>query len=288
MKTGISIFLATFVAIGASWCGLVLAPTLQLGSVKQEKILNGSDRYPIQRTGSATLGLRVYCANGCAACHTEQVRQTGVACEIVLTDLGIYHQNAFTAFVKSLFVLPELAPYTNAIAANLNNWNGKLPMALLETTDKDVASEMVNRFKEVKVKAELHILATGPDIARGWGKRQSVAADYLYDHPVQLGNLRVGPDLANIGVRSPDVQWQLKHLYAPKSVTPDSTMPPFRYLFKVRKIGAKPSPDALDLTGKFAPPAGYEVVPTQDARNLAAYLTSLKADVPLYEAPFTP
>lgn len=288
MKTGISIFLATFVAIGASWCGLVLAPSLQLGGAKQEKILNGSDLYPIQRTGSATLGLQVYRANGCAACHTEQVRQSGVACEVVLTDLGVYKQGDFTSFVKSLFVLPELAPYTNAIASNLSQWKGALPKPLFETADKKVASEMIDRLKAVKVKSELHVIATGPDIARGWGQRQSVAADYLYDQPVQLGSLRAGPDLANIGVRNPDEQWQLKHLYAPKSVNKDSTMPPFRYLFKVQKIGAKPSPDALDLSGEFAPASGYEVVPTEDAKNLAAYLTSLKANVPLFEAPFTP
>lgn len=288
MKTGVSVFLATFVAIGASWCGLVLAPILQLGGARQETILNGTDTYPIQRTGDATLGLQVYRANGCAACHTEQVRQSGVALEITVTSLGVYKQDAFTAFAKSLFVLPELAPYTNAISASLNNWSGELPKPILITTDKDIATEMADRLKAVGVKSELSTIATGPDIARGWGSRQSVAADYLYDQPVQFGSLRSGPDLANIGVRSPDANWQLKHLYAPKSVTKDSTMPAFRHLFELRKIGSAPSPDALDLTGEFAPPAGYEVVPTTDAKNLAAYLLSLKANVPLFEAPFTP
>jgi hypothetical protein len=42
------------------------------------------------------------------------------------------------------------------------------------------------------------------------------------------------------------------------------------------------------LPKELAPPAGYEVVPTDDAKNLVAYLLSLRADVPLYEAPFTP
>ena len=65
-------------------------------------------------------------------------------------------------------------------------------------------------------------------------------------------------------------------------------MPPFRYLFELRKIGDAPSPDALRFPKGFAPPAGYEVVPTPEAKQLAAYLLSLKADAPLYEAPFTP
>ena len=78
MKSGFRVFLAAFIALGASWCGLVLAPVLQLGTAKQTAILNSSDTYPIQRTGDATLGLQVYRANGCAACHTEQIQQSGV------------------------------------------------------------------------------------------------------------------------------------------------------------------------------------------------------------------
>jgi cytochrome c oxidase cbb3-type subunit II len=94
--------------------------------------------------------------------------------------------------------------------------------------------------------------------------------------------------LTTIGVREPDLNWQLQHLYAPRSVVPESTMPAFRFLFEVRKIGAQPSPDALALKKEFAPADGMEVVPTAGARRLAAYLLSLKANVPLYEAPFTP
>ncbi len=106
--------------------------------------------------------------------------------------------------------------------------------------------------------------------------------------PVQLGSLRAGPDLSNIGVRSPDLNWQLQHLYAPRSLVKNSTMPAFRFLFTVHKIGAQPAPDALVLPKEFAPADGLEVVPTPEAKQLAAYLVSLKANVPLYEAPFTP
>ena len=83
-----------------------------------------------------------------------------------------------------------------------------------------------------------HILiATGADISRGWGIRRSVAADYLYDYPVQLGSIRVGPDLADVGARLDNANWQLLHLYAPQSVVKDSAMPPFRFLFETQKIG---------------------------------------------------
>ena len=43
----------------------------------------------------------------------------------------------------------------------------------------------------------------------------------------------------------------------------------------------------LKLTGAWAPAAGYEVVPTEKALALVAYLQSLRADAPLFEAPFT-
>ena len=288
MKTGFCVFLATFVALGASWCGFVLAPMLQLGGAKQTVVLQSSDNWPQQRTGEATLGLQIYRANGCAACHTEKVRQTDVTSEIILTSLGVHKPADFIDFTKSLFVLPELANFTNAIAANLKGWNGGLPKTLLTSNDKDIVAEMADRLKAVGIKSETRIVATGADIARGWGSRQSVAADYLYDQPVQLGSLRAGPDLSNIGIRSPDANWQLQHLYAPKSVTPNSTMPSFKFLFDVRKIGATPAPDALNLPKEFAAAAGFEIVPKPEAKQLAAYLLSLKANVPLYEAPFTP
>jgi len=288
VKTGIAIFVAAFVALGASWCGFVLAPALQLGGAKQTVILQTTDNWPLQRTGDATLGLQVYRAYGCAACHTEQVRQTGVASEVNLTGLGNRKAEDFSAFAKSLFVLPELAGVTNAFAASLNGWNGELPKTLFTTTDVELASALAERLKAVGVKCETRLVATGSDIARGWGSRQSVAVDYLYDQPVQLGSMRAGPDLANIGVRVPDANLHLNHLYAPKSVTPNSTMPSFKFLFEVRKIGAAPSADALNLPKEFAAAPGFEIVPKPEAKQLAAYLLSLKANVPLYEAPFTP
>lgn len=259
MKNGFMVFLASFVVLGGSWCGFVLAPVLQLGGQQQTTILNSSDVYPVGRPGEANQGLEVYRANGCAACHTEQVQQDGVVCDVVLTSAG---KNPLAV--------------TNAI-----------PGLKLTGLDSAAASAAVDSINAAGGKAEIHISATGPDIARGWGLRHSVAEDFLYDDPVQLGSVRIGPDLADVGTRRPDANWQLLHLYAPQSVVNGSAMPPFRYLFRVQKIGGEPSPDALNLPKGFAPPAGYEVVPTAEAQELAAYLLSLQADVPLHDAPFT-
>ena len=288
MKTGFTVFLAAFIALGLSWCGLVYAPIQQLGGTKQTVVLQSSDKWPMQRAGEATLGLQVYRANGCAACHTVQIRQTGVVNTLSITDLGVHKAADFKDFITSLMVVPELTKYSNSIVGSLNQWNGSVPKLLFSGEASAVVSLLGDKLKAVGVKTEARVVATGADIARGWGLRQSVAADYLYDAPVQLGSLRAGPDLANLGVRAPDTNWQLLHLYAPRSVVKNSTMPAFRYLFSVRKIGAQPAPDALALPKEFAPAAGFEVVPTAEARQLAAYLTSLKSNVPLYEAPFTP
>ena len=114
-----------------------------------------------------------------------------------------------------------------------------------------------------------------------------MAEDFLYDNPVQLGSLRAGPDLADEAARLPDANWQLVHLYAPRSLMEGSMMPPYRYLFEVRKIGLKPSPDALMLPPELAL-AGREIVPTPEAKELAAYLLTLHVNTPLPDAPVTP
>jgi cbb3-type cytochrome oxidase cytochrome c subunit len=289
MKTGFSVFLAALVALGASWFGLVYGPLKQLGVATETKVLQSDTKWPLQRTGDATLGLQVYRAAGCAACHTEQVRQTGAANVLTITEIGSHQPADLKGFIYSLGgSVTELMNSSNAVAANLAGWNGELPKVLYSGADDTVVSMLGDKLKAIGVKTEARVVATGADIARGWGTRQSVAADYLYDQPVQLGTLRAGPDLSTIGVRAPDVNWQLQHLYAPRSLVKNSTMPAFRFLFDVQKIGAQPAPDALVLPKEFAPAAGYEFVPTAEAKQLAAYLLSLKNNVPLYEAPFTP
>ena len=90
-----------------------------------------------------------------------------------------------------------------------------------------------------------------------------------------------------MGLRQPDANWHLRHLYAPGFVVQDSTMPPYRFLFERRKIQRAPSPEALVLPANLAPPSGDEIVPKVQARALVAYLTSLRADAPLFVAPMT-
>lgn len=117
------------------------------------------------------------------------------------------------------------------------------------------------------------------DVARGWGSRPSVPADYFFDEPHLMGTMRTGPDLLNVGSRLPDPQWHLVHLYQPRALVPWSIMPAFPFLFE-EKATAAPGERVLSLP-KGHVPAGKVVVTTPDADALVAYLLALKRDFPL-------
>jgi cytochrome c oxidase cbb3-type subunit 2 len=167
----------------------------------------------------------------------------------------------------------------------LHDWSGAVPKTIFPHLDKETADDIANHLSSGGCKVEVHIMTTGGDIPR-WGMRRSVAEDFLWDFPVQLGDIRVGPDLADVGTRLGNANWQLQHLYAPQSYVTNSAMPPFRFLFETRKLNGPPSSEALVLPTGIVP-GGFEVIPTTDAKNLVAYLLSLRADVPLHDAPFT-
>lgn len=55
----------------------------------------------------------------------------------------------------------------------------------------------------------------------------SLAAESMYDHPFQWGSKRSGPDLARVGGKYSDA-WHQQHLIDPRSVVPESIMPPYK------------------------------------------------------------
>lgn len=57
----------------------------------------------------------------------------------------------------------------------------------------------------------------------------SLAAESMYDHPFQWGSKRTGPDLARVGGKYSD-SWHKDHLVDPRSVVPESVMPPYAFL----------------------------------------------------------
>lgn len=274
MNYGPLIFLAAFFALASSWFGFVLTPQMQVGQLQQTNTVPDGVTYPLGRPGLAKQGLDVYRANGCAACHSQQVRQTGITSEVRLTEIGTNQAAVVKAIaaVKSGFSDTDL--------------KGALPLTVLQTDEKPSSDALAKALGAAGAKAEVWILPLGPDIARGWGKRRTIAEDFIFDSTVMLGSQRIGPDLANVGSRLPDSTWHLLHLYNPKMV-PGSPMPPYRFLFEKRRIERTRSADALALTAELAPEPGYEIVPKPEARALAVYLASLQANEPLFETPLT-
>ena len=78
----------------------------------------------------------------------------------------------------------------------------------------------------------------------------SLAAESMYDHPFQWGSKRTGPDLARVGGKYSD-SWHVDHLIDPRSVVPESVMPPYKFLalktLRYQDIAARMK--ALRLTG---------------------------------------
>jgi len=193
-----------FLTFAAAWLGLVAYPYLTLGRLQPVTDESSGDVSPPPLSGLAVAGQKIYAANGCVSCHSQQVRP---------------------AYLTS-------------------------------------------------------------DIAKKLGPRRTVARDYLRDQPAFTGSLRIGQDLANYGLRAPALSDIHRHLYDAQAVVPGSIMPSYRFLYTMRKISGQPSNEALTgLSGPHAPAPGFEVVPSEDADGLAAYLLSLKRDYALPEAP---
>jgi cbb3-type cytochrome oxidase cytochrome c subunit len=300
MKGIAPLFLGIFGTFAFSWAGLILIPNYQIGHLDPQMDEDGNDPYPAPKSGMADRGRRIYAANGCVYCHSQQVRA-------------------------------------------------------------DYAAS---------------------DVDRKWGVRRSAPRDYLFERPVVLGKMRVGPDLSNIGKRAPveeenapstasptpagpttqaspatkpatgaspstpplsaapasstagaspatsaaksaegttpapasaspgttaasptpavnaasaaaaaasstpppyTAAWHHRHLYSPRSVVLDSNMPAYHFLYEKRRISGERAADALKLEERDKVPEGWEVVPTYDAKCLVAYLMSLDQSHPLKE-----
>lgn len=123
-----------------------------------------------------------------------------------------------------------------------------------------------------------------------WGGRPSIPADYFYSKermnvwqqsPSLLGSERTGPDLTNVGERLNSPQWQYLHLYNPRALVPQSIMPAFPFLFKTKAKADSVRDVIIAVPDNFRKGIKGDIVATQDAKDLVAYLLSLKqASIP--------
>ena len=128
-------------------------------------------------------------------------------------------------------------------------------------------------------------LKSDPD--RGDTRRETNADDFFGESFAQIGVMRMGPDLSNLGRRVESLyakdgdaaQWLYEYIYNPRNDSDrrHSACPSFRFLFDEREVKGNPSADALPFAGRD----NIEVVPSSDAKALVSYLLSLKKDQPV-------
>ncbi|HEY1170623.1 MAG TPA: cbb3-type cytochrome c oxidase subunit II [Verrucomicrobiae bacterium] len=282
MNQGPLVFLGIFVTLVTSWFGMIFVPQAQVGNLQPVKAEVSGGLYPAAKSGMAQQGAEVYRQQGCYYCHSQQIRQSGVHFDVILIKAGSNTNDLIKAIAKHNGQFGEAA---------LRKLIQGTPVEVLSGVTLEEAEKLNNEIGAIKVtddsnpQSTYRAVAQGADFDREWGARRTVAPDYLFERTPMLGELRVGPDLTNIGSRQTNAVWHLTHLYNPKLVAEGSKMPPYKFLFEKRKKGHVASPDALTLPD-IEP--DMEVVPTQDSKVLVAYLLSLKTTTPIFETPMPP
>jgi len=74
VKSASWLFIGIFAAFAAGFGGLVLIPQAQIGTLQPQVDEESGDVYPVDVSGLPQQGRQAYVANGCIACHTQQVR----------------------------------------------------------------------------------------------------------------------------------------------------------------------------------------------------------------------
>src|SRR5438067_4385161 len=82
MKGLAPLFLGIFGTFAFSWVGLTVIPNWQIGHLNPQSDEEGTDIYPRPPSGMFERGARVYAANGCIYCHSQQVRADYAAADI--------------------------------------------------------------------------------------------------------------------------------------------------------------------------------------------------------------
>lgn len=116
-----------------------------------------------------------------------------------------------------------------------------------------------------------------------FGSRPGMASDYanigrtsIWQNTATLmGTERTGPDLTDVGNRQGSKDWNLMHLYQPRSVVAQSIMPSYKWLFEIKLVPSK-TDVVVSMPAEFLNGKVGKVVATKKALQLVAYLQSLK------------
>jgi len=121
------------------------------------------------------------------------------------------------------------------------------------------------------------------DMDKMFGSRPGMAADYANIHRTSfwantatvMGTGRTGPDLTDVGNRQPSKDWNLMHLFNPRSVVKQSIMPSYEWMFEVTQ-NPKKSDVIVSVPESFLNGRKGKVIAKKEALQLLAYLQTLK------------
>ena len=308
MKGLAPLFLGIFGTFAFSWVGLTVIPNWQIGHLNPQSDEEGTDVYPMPQSGMVTRGARVYAANGCNYCHSEQVRAeySGADIERKWGDrrsaprdyiferpvlLGKMRMGQDLANIGALAPKEEESPsptggaspapqgaaaspgsIASAKAASPPSGTSPSPATAPATSPGAVASKPPTSPGPASPPP-----SKSPATAAAGGTSPAAAASPPGAGPPWPEQTAGLPPMYSAA-------WHHVHLYSPRSINFDSNMPSYRFLYQTRRISDARSSDALQLTGSEAPPEGWEIVPTYDAKCLVAYMMALNQSHPLKEA----
>ena len=312
MKGLAPLFLGIFGTFAFSWIGLTVIPTWQIGHLNPESDEEGTDIYPRPQSGMFARGGHVYAANGCVYCHSQQVRADYIADDIERkwgnrrsaprdyiferpVFLGKMRMGQDLANIGARAPAPEESPVPAGSASPSGQGAAVSSPPSSPASSPGTASAASPASSPATSPATSPANAASSNASPPPGQRTGVASP----SPGQMANTTPGGSSpAAPSAQTPGAPWPIQtaglppmysaawhhvHLYAPRSINPDSNMPAYRFLYEKRRIAGERSAEALQLSGFDAPPAGWEVVPTYDAKCVVAYLMGLNQSHPLKE-----
>ncbi len=286
MKGLIPLVLGIFGTFTFSWVGLTVIPNLQIGHLDPQMDEEGTDVYPAPKSGLVQRGRRVYAANGCIYCHSQQLRADYAAPDIERPRDPDPHPKwgeRRSAPRDYIFDRPVLLGKMR-MGPDLSNM-GKAAPAEEENAPPAGASPAGAPSASPAGPPAGNANQTAPSAAAPSPAAKPAAslAPVGASPPPKAATAPVATPADKTKTDEYSAAWHHRHLYSPRSISIDSNMPAYRFLYEKRPIAGERSADALELTGSDAPPAGWEIVPSYDANCLVAYLMSLDQSHPLKE-----
>jgi cbb3-type cytochrome oxidase cytochrome c subunit len=277
MKGVTALFLGIFGTFAFSWTGLTLIPNFQIGHLDpQVNADDETDTYPVPKSGMAERGRKIYAANGCVYCHSQQVRADYAA-----SDIDRKWGTRRSAPRDYIFERPAMLGKMR-LGPDLSNIGKRAPSEDQSPAPSASPAADVPQPNAATSPAADAAASTKPVAENSPASTPSPAASPAAT-AAPTADTTVAP---NGGPPQYSAAWHHLHLYSPRSVLAGSTsnMPAYKFLYEKRRVSGERSAEALKLTGAEALPDEWEVVPSYDAKCLVAYLMSLDQSHALTEA----